>query len=134
MKKFIPFVLVLALCFFSVSCGQNYITPPDQFMQSTIILNMEMNKFPFGRITIEQFVKQLQSRRQGDAQVQITGWTADDEEYTLHAQLKDEKLEFEFSHLLDEVDGAGKFSAATGGKKGGDSLSGFQALQFVLGI
>lgn len=134
MKKIFPFSLLLALCLFIVSCGENYITPPEQFMHSTIILNMDMNKYPFGQITIEQFVRQLQGQPIDGAQPQIVGWTADDEEYTLHARVNEEKLEFEFSHLLSEADGAGKLSAANGGEKGGHSLSGFQALKLVVGI
>jgi len=130
------FFLLSLLILVISACGDNYVTPPKQFLQARITVDsFGTNKFPLGRqIRISEFVDELKKHSGRKSVIQILGWVKDDDEYILHTEFGNEKMEFSFAYDLSEKGGSGQYAVLEEAIKDGESMSGLQALNFVFDI
>ncbi len=103
-------MLERALANFIESFTPEYIEPPEPFMRSIVHAPDGMNSFPFGQISVAEFVSLL-SKRLSDRprlelngqDAEIHGWIKTDENvYILHFHDGDEEVEAIFIHSWSE--------------------------------
>ena len=109
-----------------------YVEPPEQFMQSLIHTPFGMNSFPFGEVSVAEFVSRLSKRALKTGQYpEIHGWTRDDNVYTLHVALGEGELEAIFIHLLNESVGGRTLSGFSYRIDGGEEEPGLALMQLL---
>ena len=109
-----------------------YIEPPEQFMQSLVYTPFGMNSFPFGEVSVTEFVSRLSKQPLKTGQyLEIQGWANDDNVYTLHVALGDGELEAIFVHLLSENVGGRTLSALSCRVDGGAEEPGLVLMQLI---
>lgn len=106
---------------------------PEQFLNSTVIVQLGMNSFPNGKFTVSDFVSYVENMEFDNGKSPIIhGWTIADNIYTYHVDMiKGRKMKFIFSHILSTKKGNGKYSSMYANFEGED-MQGYPALKAVL--
>lgn len=105
--KFITKILVLVVMLSSQSYGfwgskKETLNLPEKFQNSLVITPMGMNGFPFGKITVNQLSKIIESFQMANGKyLELDGWTNSDNEYTLKVIGK-EIIYLKFVHMLNK--------------------------------
>jgi len=107
MKRFILNIFALSLLFSfigydDVNSKQITNTLPEQFLNSTVIVQVGMNSFPSGKFTVNDFIADVKNMEfdNGKSPV-IHGWTVSDNIYKFHVDMiKGRKMIFIFTHLM----------------------------------
>ena len=109
-----------------------YIEPPEQFMRSLVHTPFGMNSFPFGEVSVTEFVSRLSKQPlKTGPYPEIRGWANDNNVYTLHVALGDGELEAIFVHLLSENVGGRTLSALSCRVDGGAEEPGLVLMQLI---
>jgi len=125
-------MLSLAFLLVLLAGCSNYIEPPKKFLESKIVTPMGMNNFPFGKISVKEFVDKFSKKQLNNGKYpEIKGWTNSDNIYTLHAILKDTEFKVNFVHILSKDHGDGAYSSMSG-TIDGQELSGLEVMKFMV--
>jgi len=131
MKKLGCVLSVVFSLFLLVGCS-NYVDPPKKFLDSKIVTPMGMNNFPFGEISVKEFVDKLSKKQLDNGKYpEIKGWTNSDNIYTLHAVLKDKEFKVNFAHILSKEQGDGAYSGMSG-TIDGQEFPGIEVMKFIM--
>jgi len=109
---------------------------PKQFLESKVMTPIQMNAFPYGKISVKEIVSKLKKKQLDNGQnIIVNGWKIDDNVYTLSLLMKNfVEIKLVFTHLLSRERGNGMFSSMYILTEKGEELPGYLIINDIRNI